>query len=321
MDIVPSAGHEELLKQKQNKKMKRFNVVLVRPPHPKFTHLNAYSDVMESLIFALREIGFDCTSSENTLNPTRTNIIFGWETAFRYREDFAQNGTVETIFPADTILFCLEQYAGIDIPEGHRLWRAAKTYQIWDFSELNIATWKKISPKYEVFHCKLGYSPILEKIPEARAQDFDATFIGRIDDYRYGIIKAAFESTAHTYIGLNTFSNLWGQTRDEVVARSKLMLNISLPDTSFETVRVSYYLNNRKPVLAVIDPKTHIDQSFRNLVLTCAKDEFRQHLDLLITNDSFRRGYAQYAYSEFKKLDFRENVYQFFKPKIFQGAA
>jgi hypothetical protein len=274
---------------------------------------------MESLVYALKEIGFDCTSSENTLNPTRTNIIFGWETAFRYREDFAKNGTVETMFPADTILFCLEQYAGINVPEGHRLWRAAKTYQIWDFSELNIETWKKISPKFEVFHCKLGYSPVLEKLSDTSTQDFDATFIGRIDDYRCDVIKTAYQSTAQTYIGLNTFSNLWGRTRDEIIGRSKLMLSISLPETSFETVRVSYYLNNKKAVLAVVDPKTHIDQSFRKLVLTCSTDQFRPHLDMLITNDSFRKGYAEYAYSEFKKFDFRENVYQFFKPSFLRA--
>jgi hypothetical protein len=295
--------------------MKRFNVALIRLPHPKFTHLNAYTDIVSSLVYSLHELGFDCTCSENTINPSRINIVFGWEAAFRYREEILKNGRVENIFPDDTILFCLEQYGDLNIQEGHRLWRAAKTYQIWDFSQYNINAWQRVNPKFGVFHCKTGYSPVLEKIQRAQIEDLDASFMGRLDEHRFSVIKQAFPSDADTYIGINTFSNVWGAVRDQMIARSKVMLNICGERGAFEAVRVSYYLNNKRAVLGVLSENTYIDSYIKPLVLTCNKSDIRKYLDLLLGNESFRKEYANYCYSEFKKISFTENVYEFFRDK------
>ena len=155
-----------------------FNIVLHQLDIPKFKIFNAYVEVIESLQWALRELGHSCSISRNTIDKEARNIVFGWEVAFQFFDLLHMD--LSTVFPEDTILFNLEQHHGQDISKFRRLTLAAQTYEIWDYSYANIEAWNRVSPKRSIFHCPIGYSPTLEKIPQ-KTEDIDAAFIGRLD--------------------------------------------------------------------------------------------------------------------------------------------
>jgi len=198
-----------------------FNIVLHQLDIPKFKIFNAYVEVIESLQWALIELGHTCTISRNTIDKESRNIVFGWEVAFQFFE--LLHIDLSTVFPEDTILFNLEQHHGQDISKFRRLTLAAQTYEIWDYSYANIEAWNRVSPKRPIFHCPVGYSPTLEKIPRT-TEDIDVAFIGRLDDYRFKVIKDFHAH--HNGIGISTYANVWGPTRDELIGRTKILLNI-----------------------------------------------------------------------------------------------
>ena len=293
----------------------RFNIVLVQPNYEKFTTLNAYQEVIDSLHFSLNEIGAGCSKSINTIDPHRRNIVFGWEVAFQFAE-FSGRKTLETLFPANTILFCLEQYAGLNFPEGHRLYRAAKTYEIWDFSKANIQTWEKIVPLHSIFYCPIGYSPILEKLHKRDLEDFDVSFIGRLDKFRFEVIEKINSKQNLNYYGISTFANVWGELRNEIIERSKIMLNISAGTENiriFEIVRIAYYLANKKAVVSTINSNTFIENDLQKILFLKSPDSVHEILEWLLENKKNRDDYGQYSYELFKKLDLRIFVYEYFK--------
>ena len=61
-----------------------FNIVLHQLEIPKFKIFNAYVEVIESLQWALRELGHSCSISRNTIDKEARNIVFGWEVAFQF---------------------------------------------------------------------------------------------------------------------------------------------------------------------------------------------------------------------------------------------
>ena len=90
-----------------------FNIVLHQLDIPKFKIFNAYVEVIESLQWALRELGHSSSISRNTIDKEARNLVFGWEVAFQFFDLLHMD--LSTVFPEDTILFNLEQHHGQDI--------------------------------------------------------------------------------------------------------------------------------------------------------------------------------------------------------------
>jgi len=291
-----------------------FNIVLHQLDIPKFKIFNAFVEVIESLQWALQELGHQCTISRNTIDKDSRNIVFGWEVAFQFFE--LLNIDLNTVFPEDTILFNLEQHHGQDISKYRRLNLAAKTYEIWDYSIANIEAWNKVNPKKSVFHCPIGYSPTLEKIAQ-KSEDIDVAFIGRLDDYRFKVIKDFHAH--HNGIGISTFANVWGTTRDELISRSKILLNISSGNPMmfniFEIVRASYYFANRKAVVCEGNDHLYMDDYLKGNVFISQGEEFAKIIEWLCNNEAERKAYADNCYELFKKQDFRTTVGKYFSPK------
>ena len=289
-----------------------FNIVLHQLDIPKFKIFNAYVEVIDSLQWALRELGHTCTISRNTIDKESRNIVFGWEVAFQFFD--LLHIDLSTVFPEDTILFNLEQHHGQDISRFKRLTLAAQTYEIWDYSFANIEAWNRVSPKNPVFHCPIGYSPTLEKIAQ-KTEDIDVAFIGRLDEYRFKVIKDFH--AYHNGIGISTFANVWGSTRDELIGRTKVLLNISSGNPMmyniFEIVRASYYFANRKAVVCEGNDHLFMDEYLKGNVFINQGEEFAKTIEWLCNNESERKAYAENCYELFKKQDFRNIVGKYFQ--------
>ncbi len=110
--------------------------------------------------------------------------------------------------------------------------------------------------------------------------------------------------------GLTTafICGLYGEGRDNLIARSKLIVNVNLYDRSkiFEVVRVSYLLANRKAVVADIDEDSVIDADIRNAIRCSSGAELVNDCLDLAADDDARTALENTGFEIFRQRDIRE---------------
>ena len=147
--------------------------------------------------------------------PRRPNIIFG-----------LQMLPVDTIrkLPSETIVYNFEQMRNVKaadiVPQLHL---AAERLRIWEYSEGNVEGWRALGAK-NVFVAPVSYAPILQRIPRAPTQDIDVLIYGMPGKDRLD----AFHYIAHSGLTTVFVAGLYGKARDDLIARSKTIVNINL---------------------------------------------------------------------------------------------
>lgn len=217
--------------------------------------LQGYRELIDTIAWGLTHMGANTTITENALQTDRVNIVFG-----------AQVLPVQELLklPNNTIIYNLEQMGGLDL-SGNPVARAiSQHFLIWDYSESNLNSWKILNPSHPVIHVPVGWAPILNRIPKPALQDIDILIYGKPGPFRLQVFNDLCQR------GLKSLfvCGLYGQARDELIARSKLVLNINLYDHSriFEIVRVSYLLANGKAVVADFREGSHVDHELTDAV-------------------------------------------------------
>jgi SAM-dependent methyltransferase len=231
--------------------MSRFQITLVRPDG--FLHSEAFREVAETLQFGLRSIGHTAQIQENVLDAAATNVLLGAH--LLTPQDIS-------LLPPGSILYNLEQLGGPSLPK--QFYEVAVKHRVWDYSLQNIETWKVLKCARPPVHVPLGYVPELTRIKPAPTQDIDVLFYGSLNERRTRIVKALKDAGAkvHTVFGV------YGKERDELIARSKIVLNVHFYDAKiFEIVRVSYLLANSKAIVTECCSDTKIDQGLADGVL------------------------------------------------------
>jgi SAM-dependent methyltransferase len=253
--------------------MSKYQITLVRPEG--FLHTEAFREVAETLQFGLRSVGHLAQIQDNAIDATATNIILG-----------AHLLTVEDCgkVPRGSVLYNLEQLGGPNLPK--QFYELARRHQVWDYSLSNIDKWKQMGCAFPPVHVPLGYVPELNRIKASPIQDIDVLFYGSLNERRSGILKALKDAGAkvHTVFGV------YGKERDELIARSKIVLNIHFYDAKiFEIVRVSYLLANAKAVVTEYSPDTKDDEGLGDAVLGCPYHALVENCLSLLRDDAERR--------------------------------
>jgi hypothetical protein len=169
--------------------------------------------------------------------------------------------------PAERIVVNLEQVCAGDawsnISPAYR--RLLQTSTIVDYSERN-REWLRHALGVQAELLTLGHAPELERIPRATDQDIDVLFYGKVTPRREAILRAL----AHDGLRLAVIAGtplLFGDYRDQAIARSRVVLNLHAYDTHiFEQVRVNYLLINGKAVVSEVASDTEIPDVYRALV-------------------------------------------------------
>lgn len=216
-------------------------------PDPRMHGLNGYKEVIETVAWGLGQLGHQVTYGINQIVADARNIMFGGQ--------LLGLEEIERI-PPGTIFYNFEQLSPLWKP-GDRYEAYASKFQIWDYSPFNLPAWNKTEPRFAVRIVEVGFAPILVRIPKAEVQDIDVLIYGLPNEWR----TSAFTELAMRGLSCMFFSGLYGPGRDSLIARSKIVLNVSLytQERIFEVVRVSYLLANRKAVVAHIDAGAKID--------------------------------------------------------------
>src|ERR1700727_1551077 len=135
-------------------------------------------------------------------------------------------------------------------------------------------------------HVPLGYVPELSQIKASPAQDIDVLFYGSLNERRTAILNAL----KNAGLKVHTVFGIYGKKRDEVIARSKVVLNIHFYDTRvFEIVRIAYLLANSKAVVSECSSENEMEQAAAGAFLTVPYHSLVESCQSLLRNEEERR--------------------------------
>jgi SAM-dependent methyltransferase len=216
--------------------MSKFQIVLIRPEG--FLDSEAFREVAETLQFGLRSLGHTAEIRENCFEASATNVILGAHLL---------SPAHVPIIPPGSIVYNLEQMGRGDLPRSsHEL---AARHQIWDYCQGNLDIWKRMPCAFSPVKVEVGYVPELRRIAKlpSSLQDIDVLFYGSANERRKRIV----ENLRSAGVKVHAVYGVYGRERDELIARSKIVLNVHYWESKlFEIVRISYLLANSKAVVS-----------------------------------------------------------------------
>ena len=260
------------------------------PPDP--PHEDIFLELGEAINFSLNETGFDSELNFWGVDKERNNILIGWH----------QVGSTEVIsnLPKNTILLNTEQISEDTKDWGSNLTKNlqwVKSFETWDYSIKNIQSFKNLGIS-NVKHLKLGYQKELARIQKL-TKDIDILFYGAINERRGAVIKSLRD------LGLNvvTVHGAYGQERDNLIARSKIVLNMHFYKSQiFEAVRVFYLLTNSVAVVGEVNPETTIDPHLLEAIHASKYEDLVKSCFDLINDDARREALEKHAGNKFSKF-------------------
>lgn len=220
----------------------KFTVLIIRPFGD--THWQCLKEAATGIVYALQQLGHEVhfdTASPSTLfigQPFGRLILFN-----------AQHLPVAVQLPEDAIIFNAEQ-AQIDGNLAAFWYSSAyldlmRRQPVWDYSEVNAARLRKLRvPRIEL--CRIGYYPGLSNIKRV-AEDLDVLFIGSLCDRRVKALK----DVARQRLQVRVLTGVYGDERDDWIARARIVLNIHYySNPIWEVFRSSHLLANRKCIVS-----------------------------------------------------------------------
>ena len=262
--------------------MPDYRICLINPPG--YKHSSCFLELAILLKSSFTGLGFKCDITVNQPDIDKINIILGGH--------LIEN--VSALKEFRYIPYQLEQLGaaqGIYTPGFEEYLR--NSISIWDYSHENISflNSRGLSARY----VPVGYHRNLEGIPQNEKKVYDVLFYGSSCTRRSAIL----DRLTREGVKVKTLFGVYGQERDKEIAKSRMIINIHHYDTKiFETVRISYLLNNRCFVVceeSSLNPYGKVDLclvAYDNLVKTC--------LDYL-EKDQEREKTALRCYRQFKE--------------------
>jgi len=267
--------------------MSRFQITLVRPQG--YIHTEAFREVAETLQFGLRRIGHAANIQDNIPDRQATNLFLGAHLL---------SPSQARMVPPGSVLYNLEQLGGPNLPQTY--YDLACQHQVWDYSLQNIEKWKAMSCAHHPLHVPLGYVPELTRIKPSPSQDIDVLFYGSLNERRNRIVSAL----KNAGVKVHALFGVYGEERDQLIARSKIVLNINFYDAKiFEIVRVSYLLANSKAVVTECSSHAGIEGGLAESVLGVPYDSLVEACLKLLRNNEERRRLETSGFQWFSQQD------------------
>ena len=215
----------------------------------------AFLELAELINYSLIEIGHKSCISFNKIEHQAKNIIIG--------AHLLDTKEIPHI-PTDTAILNTEQIYSDQTSWNSNIFAWAKKFETWDYSDRNIIKFHEIgSPKVKLLN--IGYQPELRRILKLDTQEIDVLFYGSINDRRRKII----DELSNSGIKVKAVFGIYGKNRDELISKSKIVLNLHhYKSEIFEIVRVFYLLTNSKAVVGEVNATTAVDKHIKSGILS-----------------------------------------------------
>ena len=275
------------------------NVCLIKPKN--YIHYLALQELAELIHFSVLELGLKSQITFNYCdnNPSTKNIVLG--------AHLLNDNLIEDI-PENTIIFNTEQIESITENWKKKILNLArKNIIFWDYSQYNLDYLSKtINIKGKLF--QIGYQKELNRINHNIDKNIDVLFYGSINARREHIINKLKDRK----INVKTLFGVYGKERDDLIAKSKLILNMHMYDSKiFEIVRVFYLLSNSIPVLTEVGSDTKFNNDFLDLVCKSTYENIEKNIIYLLENDKKRIELGESglnAIKKFPQIKFTEQI-------------
>jgi hypothetical protein len=275
------------------------NVCLIKPKN--YIHYLALQELAELIHFSVLELGLKSQITFNYCdnNPSTKNIVLG--------AHLLNDNLIEDI-PENTIIFNTEQIESITENWKKKILNLArKNIIFWDYSQYNLDYLSKtINIKGKLF--QIGYQKELNRINHNIDKNIDVLFYGSINTRRENIINKLKDRK----INVKTLFGVYGKERDDLIAKSKLILNMHMYDSKiFEIVRVFYLLSNSIPVISEVGSDTKFNNDFLDLICKSTYENIEKNIIYLLENDKKRIELGENglnAIKKFPQIKFTEQI-------------
>lgn len=269
-------------------KAEKFAIWIVTPPG--YPHSQCFDDIAFAMQVGFRNLGFKAPLIRDLNFTADKTIVLGPHLLPGFPLD---------LIPPGAVLFNLEQVSNDSPWLTSDYLTLARQNTFWDYSPVNKRAWLKFGVNTDAI-CEVGYVEELNRIKPQTHRDIDVLFVGSLNRRR----KRILEHLRSEGVAVHWLFNVYGEERDEIIARAKVLLNFHQHDTQiFEIVRVSYLLANRCCVVsetgADIDAERHFSKGI----------EFRCYDDLvgtcltLLGNEKKQEELRQRGYEAIAKFD------------------
>lgn len=274
--------------------MKKFHLMQVVPPHRH--KLLGCNELIETFKWGLEQLGYEVSHAINSYELGCRNIVFG---AQILPIDFIQH------FPDDTIIYNAEQMRGItDEYIRPEMCFYAQRFEVWDYKQENLASWASVENVRNIKIVPIAYSPVLTRMIKPEQQDIDVLIYGLVGENRL----KAFELLSNAGLSTVFACGLYGESRDSLISRAKIILNVTLFQMTqqFEIVRISYLLANKKAVVSVLDDKTIVEDDMKSCIKLSTFETLVEDCRQLIDNEAMRTELENLGFETFARRDIRD---------------
>lgn len=223
------------------------------------TTLAVFREVAELLFHGFRRAGAEVKWAPRSMRRGALNVVFA-----AHRLPSSQLPQLAD----DRVILNLEQVCAPlawHVTDAVTYRALLQSSPVIDYSERNRA-WLSRELQVEAEILMFGHEPELERIARAHEQDIDVLFYGAITPRREEIL-IALQRCGLRVVVLEGVPSIYGNERDALIARSRIVLNLHAYDTHiFEQVRVNYLLINGKVVVSEVADDTEIPGAYRRLV-------------------------------------------------------
>lgn len=250
-----------------------------------YPHSRCFEEVALSLQASFRELGHDVpiVGDDSVLNYSGKPIIIGahlfpkmWTPSF-----------------GEWVIYNLEQ---ITSETSNDYLSLLKKSGVWDYSQSNIGILLQSGIKAK--WCGIGYMPELTRI-QPQEEDIDVLFIGSMNERRRKVIQALLRQKVKVVSPFNCY----GEERDKLIARSKIILNMHFYDSKvFEIVRCSYMFANKKCVVSEYGDDKELEGPFYPAAYFTDYDNLTAACLYLLEHDDERERQAKHGFEVFSKM-------------------
>jgi hypothetical protein len=282
-----------------------FSLVRISPPGVPTAH--GFDDAILPLFYAFKSLGFAVEILCNRANPQSRNIVFGSCQAPR---------KTGRMLPRGSIIFNLEQLVDGSLWMNRDYLAHLRDFAVWDYSPGNIARLNGLGIR-GASCVPPGYVPEMTRIDRRGPQDVDVLFYGLINARRQAVITRLRAGG----IRVLAARDLFGNRRDALLARSRLLLNIhyAVP-AKLEMVRLGYAFANRIAVIAEERADTELPANLERACAFFPEEALPEGARRLLDDDSLREKQEAAAFAAFSALPLAATLEKLVGRRVFASA-
>lgn len=180
--------------------------------------------------------------------------------------------------------------------------------EVFDYSQKNVEYFKEIL-KIKSHYVPLGYHTLLQKIPTSinMHKSIDILFFGSISERRDKILQTLGLRKKIRIVVRN--NDLWGIERDNLIAKSKIILNIQCFEGGIlEIPRINYLLHRKAFIVSEAGCEPDIITDWHNLLVLVNYKELINTCLYYLKNTSERIRMANIGYQHLITQPFSKNL-------------